>query len=194
MENDYLWNKTGKDHEIERLEKTLREFRYQPTATPVLPPIILDLGKKSERARFRSYFLRLAFATTGLVVAAVSIWLLTRIQPTRFVGVEEYSSPERVLLSQRKRVPDATVQRAETTVTPTKYAKPDGNEQNIRTVAFRPKSKRVRATKTPRFSIEEQTAFNQLMLALSITGSKLREVKDKVNGIDEPIAAIQKTK
>ena len=29
MENDYLWDKTGEDAEIEQLEKTLQVFRYQ---------------------------------------------------------------------------------------------------------------------------------------------------------------------
>ena len=29
MKNNYLWDKTGEDAEIEQLEKTLQVFRYQ---------------------------------------------------------------------------------------------------------------------------------------------------------------------
>jgi len=41
---------------------------------------------------------------------------------------------------------------------------------------------------------EEKYAYDQLMLALSITGSTLRIVKDKIDGIEEKNAVLEKTK
>ena len=37
MKEDYLWDKTGSDPEIEKLENALKAFRYQETAPPELP-------------------------------------------------------------------------------------------------------------------------------------------------------------
>ncbi len=36
MKEDYLWDKTGENHEIERLENALKMFRYKETAPPSL--------------------------------------------------------------------------------------------------------------------------------------------------------------
>ena len=37
MNEDYLWDKTGEDPEIEKLENALQVFRYKETAPPALP-------------------------------------------------------------------------------------------------------------------------------------------------------------
>ncbi len=48
--------------------------------------------------------------------------------------------------------------------------------------------------KEVKISQEEQYAYDQLMLALSIASSKLKEVKDKANGNDAKIAEIDSLK
>ena len=40
MNNDYLWDKTGEDAEIESLENLLGGLRFQPTAPPALPAAV----------------------------------------------------------------------------------------------------------------------------------------------------------
>ncbi len=44
---------------------------------------------------------------------------------------------------------------------------------------------------TVRLSKEEKYAYDQLMLALSITSSKLKLVKDKIEGIEEQTAVLK---
>ncbi len=63
MKEDYLWNKTGNDPEIEKLENALKAFRYQETAPPALPAKIIPFETKTSRGFFRLAFAFTAFAT-----------------------------------------------------------------------------------------------------------------------------------
>ena len=44
MNEEYLWNKTGSDAEIEGLENALKAFSYKQTAPPELPAKGFDVG------------------------------------------------------------------------------------------------------------------------------------------------------
>ena len=46
MNEEYLWDKTGEDAEIQQLENALAAFRYQETAPPALPSKILTFQPK----------------------------------------------------------------------------------------------------------------------------------------------------
>ncbi len=189
MKEDYLWDKTGEDSEIENLENALQVFRYRETATPELSAKVLPFRKETPRKVFQYAMAAAAcvvFAAVGLVV-----WLQvsknktvageelaeTTVQQinTAFPAVVTVEKPsdliveksqnskpsfERKAVKVRQTIP-AVFRRKETKTQPLKNIKPD-----------------VRLTK------EEQYAYSQLMLALSITSSKLKMVKDKVEGLE----------
>jgi hypothetical protein len=188
MNEDYLWDKTGEDSEIEGLENALQVFRYRETAMPEPSAKVLPFRREPSRKIF-SYAMAaaacVAFAAFGLVV-----WLqisnnktvvgenlaettvpqnntrsnaATVEKPNNLIDVKlpnTRPSFERKAVKIRQPVP-AFVQRKETKGQVIRHIKPD-----------------VRLTK------EEQYAYNQLMLALSITSSKLKMVKDKVEGLE----------
>ncbi len=70
MKEDYLWNKTGDDAEIKRLEETLAVFRSRTDMPPLIVP-----ETANEKNGFSSWFtgFRLAFAATATVAAAIAV-------------------------------------------------------------------------------------------------------------------------
>ncbi len=52
MKEDYLWDKTGEDAEIERLENALQTFRCQKNVAPALSAKVLPFRKKPSRKIF----------------------------------------------------------------------------------------------------------------------------------------------
>jgi hypothetical protein len=190
MKEDYLWDKTGEDSEIENLENALQVFRYRETAAPELSAKVLPFRREPPRKVFQYAMAAAAcvvFAAFGLV-----IWLQVSNNQTSIgndsakanaeqsnnafpvvatvekpgdliVEKVQNSKPaiEGKALKVRQTIP-AVVHRKDTKTQPLKNIKPD-----------------VRLTK------EEQYAYSQLMLALSITSSKLKMVKDKVEGLEQ---------
>ena len=73
MKEDYLWNKTGADAEIERLENALKAFRYQETAPPELPAKIIPFRNENRRADFSDSLSRSA-AFACLIVVCLGVW------------------------------------------------------------------------------------------------------------------------
>ncbi len=205
MKEDYLWDKIGNDAEIERLENALKSFRYQEIAPPALPSKIVPFEKKSPRRFFR---LSLAFgAFAALAIVCLVVWLqfskknievasnsmpiaapVTNEIPARQIEfetpknlttdkIEKFKSPQRVVESQVFK----------TTFVSSANRRNNSAERKVK-VKTRENSidQSLIAKKTPlKLTKEETYAYNQLMLALSITGSKLRLVKDKIDGIEE---------
>jgi hypothetical protein len=190
MENDYLWNKTGEDQEIEQLENALRIFSYQENHPPPLPVQIKLTTPGFSILRWRFAF---AFAIVlTLFVGGLSVWL--RLQSTdqgkltiadfnyedsKAAPVSSQASqpdPERIV------VPNADKIISKPKVIKTAFHPVEVPKRNLRTLKRKGEPK-IQLTN------EEKFAFNQLMLALSITGSKLSEVKKMVNGGEENIPA-----
>ena len=193
MENDYLWDKTGEDKEIEQLENALKQFRYLPIAPPVLP---VKIEEKSEFSFFPKMF-RFAlagFACLAIVFVGLGIWLgvsndkiediadLSQpivepveitIEPTvEPINPEITSTPEIVRAVEKKPIQPKYVAVSK----PTK-------------IVFRQNPPKIKANKPViELTAEEKFAYDQLMLALSITGAKLKEVKDKANSIEDSTA------
>ena len=190
MKEDYLWNKTGDDAEIKRLEETLAVFRSRTD----MPPVIVPETAK-EKNGFSSWFtgFRLAFAATAtataaIAIAAILIWFPTsrgqlqvnveEVQPATNVAPPKVSTV--VTPQESSEIPK--------TVTPT-LAK--ANEPAVK--QRRPTQQRRKQTNfasqtarndKPAFTAEELYAYQQLMLALSITNSKLKIVRDTMTGAD----------
>ena len=65
MNEQYLWDKTGSDAEIEGLENALRVFRYRPFKPPELPAKVMTSVEPPRRNWFRLGF-AVAFAAAAI--------------------------------------------------------------------------------------------------------------------------------
>ena len=198
MEKDYLWDKTGADAEIERLENALQAFRYKETAPPVLPAKVLPFKKDERRKVFPFAFAAaacLAFVTVGL-----GIWLqisndqiklknntaktITNQSRTEFLRESRVAEPndlsvkksDFLMVKKVKNSKQSSKRKIVLLLKNVQNTVPQKETKIQKNKALKPE---IRLTK------EEQYAYNQLRLALSITSSKLKLVKDKVEGIEE---------
>ncbi len=189
MKEDYLWDKTGAgDPEIERLENALAVFRYQATEPPALPAMIIPFEKKTPRSFFRLAFTFAACAT--LVIVSLGVWF-------QFSGekldVVKNSSEKIAPQATEKATDETTVKKPENlntekTKTRQQFAEPKIVKIRKTAPAVIRQNKAVAqsAFKKPAVELtkEEKYAYDRLMLALSITSSKFRLVKDKVEGVE----------
>ena len=190
MNEDYLWDKTGDDPEIERLENVLAVFRYQEAEAPVLPLAnITPFVEQTPRRRFAFAF---AFAAISTAVILLSVWFqisgvkvgsekdlnatvplqiisetrdetkINKIDASRLERVESVNQSSRGNLTSVRR-PTALITRQ--------------NKTTAKTLAN--KNRAVALTS------EEKYAYGQLMLALAITSSKLRIVQDTITRIED---------
>lgn len=188
MKEDYLWNKTGDDAEIRRLEESLAVFRHEPDAAPLLPVHQSAVAEVVSKPSW-TLWLRLAFAgsAAAFVAVAVGIWAVQE----REVSQTTSHDIERPVVVQPE--PDIAV--------PEKAEKLDaapGSEIAARPIKeferpalARPVSirrtlaasrKTAARSSSPPLTREEKYAYERLMLALSITSSKLKIVRDTIDG------------
>lgn len=182
MKDDYLWDNTGKDSEIEKIESSLSMFRYKPIDAPKLSVA------ESEGSRRRIWDLRyvLVPAFAAIVIGAVVAGLWFRTSSDEIVakiesGIES-RRPAQSDPATGDKIGEINPQDAPL-VSPPHKAGGQGDPRVAmanRKRAIGPKRKGVE----PALTREEKYAYDRLMLALSITGSKLRMVQDKVNGLE----------
>ena len=190
MKEDYLWDKTGEDPEIQRLENALQVFRYKETAPPTLPAKIIPFERKTPRKFFRLAF---AFAAcAAFVIVSLGVWLqissekieiakdsteTTAPQVSEKVSDEIPAKKPDDLIVEKVEAPKQSVER---NVMKVKKPVPAiARQNNLIAQKVEVKKPTVKLTK------EEKFAYSQLMLALSITSSKFKLVKDKVEGVEE---------
>ncbi|MEP6901813.1 MAG: hypothetical protein ABJA66_08690 [Actinomycetota bacterium] len=195
MKEDYLWDKTGEDAEIERLENALKAFRYTETAPPAWPAKVFFVEKEKPRRFFQFGFALTAFATVTVIFFAVWFQIANNKIPVA-QSVAETNAPK----SENKVVnPNPEVNPVKAVENSKRLSK--SNAVKIRqpvAPTFRPnkavgrniKAREPAATLTA----EEKYAYDQLMLALSITSSSLKLVKDKVEGIEDKTAVLKTAK
>lgn len=200
MKEDYLWDKTGENAEIERLENALKAFRYAETAPPALPRQVFEIEPEKPRRFFRLGFAFAAFAAVAVISFAVWFQLANNKIPVaqsvaatnappksadQLADESVYQTPEIPavkVVEKTRRFSQSQSVRIRRNAAP--IIRPD------KTVRRDIKVKELNETLTA----EEKYAYDQLMLALSITGSKLKIVKDKVDGIEEKTAALDTVK
>ncbi len=181
MKNDYLWDKMGEDLEIEELEKTLQVFRYQESNAPKLPMAI-----KETTPKFALFSLRFAFAfasCVALLFGGFFVWLQITTKLELAQNVINQNDKKVVNLPTK----ETPIIIKEISTPPKFVAKPINISYRQKQVSA-PVIRQVKLKKVaPKVVLtkEEQYAYDQLMLALSITGSKLKQVQDKVNGGEE---------
>ncbi len=191
MKEDYLWDKTGAvDPEIERLEKALAVFRYQETEPPALPAKIIPFERKTPRNFFRFAF---AFAAcAAFVMVSLGVWfqfssgkIEVAKDSTETIApqiVEQISDAKPItkpedLIVKKVEPPKQSVERNAVKIKKSVPAIARQNNLIARNVEV--KKPTVKLTK------EEKYAYDQLMLALSVTSSTFKKVKDKVDGVEE---------
>ena len=186
MNKDYLFERTGSDGEIERLENVLSAYRFEPGRPPTLP-------ENSPAARFWSFgWLRFSLAA-GAVAVAVITGLLAhgRIEKLldRNVGGPEISDQVRPVFTESS-------SEVNTVRMPGRNETKLGDSSSFRKV--QPVPQRVvysRPRVTPRLlsnskppvtlTKQEKYAYDQLRVALYITGSKLKTVQDTIDRVDD---------
>lgn len=189
MKEDYLWDKTGNDAEIEQLENALQSFRYQESEPPILPIKNKVAEVKPVRQKFSFSFAFSFAACVLLILILVGIWLkFSNNKPVENLA-KTASTPDIVT------VPFKEI-KAEPPISPKSKDETDKPVTKIRFVKkekailrkLRQSRKITPKNKTADEEIivtpEEKEAFDQLMLALSITSEKLKLVRDKVNGAE----------
>jgi len=205
MNEDYLWNKTGENAEIEKLENALKVFRYTETAPPAPPAKVFPFEAKTPRRFFR---FSLAFATfAAILLVFVGAWFMfsnNRIEVAK--NAAKIIAPQQIAeMPSRefdKKFDDAvSVKSGNLTITKINDSQPTMRRKAVKTTKFavvktprnQTNTKIIEAQETAvKLTKEEKYAYDQLMLALSFTGSKLKLVKDKVEGIEEQNAVLEK--
>ncbi|MDQ3374493.1 MAG: hypothetical protein M3521_11480 [Acidobacteriota bacterium] len=190
MKEDYLWDKTGQDLEIKRLENALQMFRYQETVPPALPAKILPFKKENPRRIFRLAFafaacaafviislsVRFQFSPEKIEVARDSTETIAPSIDKKFSDEILVKNPDDLIVENVK-TPKQSVKR--NIVKIRKIAQTNIRQNNLTARNAAAKKPAVKLTK------EEKYAYDQLMLALSITSEKLKLVSDKIDGVEE---------
>ena len=185
--NDYLWDKTGSDSEVEELERELNLFR----AGARIPPQIKTARAEDKAPFWKKFHLAAAVPSFAAILIAV-VWFSQASQiedqavaactvsmpqtiaaPKRALPIIDHVIPQKQASSKPRMV--ARKRRA----VKTKYRKGEVIGKRMRIPISRPVFR-------PQLTQEEKFAYSQLMKALTITSSKLQIVKDKVGGPADP--------
>lgn len=209
MKTDYLWDKTGEDAEIERLENALASFRYRAATTndaAIVSP--LQTAKVEPRAgRFsfgREFSPRIFSYKFALAASACAAFLLIGF------AVRLRISSDKINVADQHAAVVAPVENASQTAESIRVNPNDSPFKNFETDAksagrkivggkidsrrqpvaasFSRRRKVSPIEKAPakiQFTDEELYAYNQLKLALSIASSKLKLVRDKAESAQE---------
>ena len=186
MSDQYLFEKQGSDAEIERLESLLAAYRIEPIA-PQLNEPERSVSKPGIFAWFRmGYAVAFAAVVVVLGTAVVTVRYFDRAE-REVVAISPAEPPE----ADRSFVAPSVIDRAAvddkipnnerpTTVKKAKQILPAAARRERGVIG----SNTV-ARETPRLTKEEKYAYDQLMVALWITGSKLKVVQDTINRVDD---------
>lgn len=187
MKDDYLWDKSGDDPEIKRLEDVLAVFQYKETAAPALQTAkILAFPERSKR---REYSFAYAMAACVTIAIVMGIWsqisrgVETETDLARTTPQNNTESTNEQIVKNVDSLTIDEIQKADPPVgpAPVKIRAGVTPVRHARTIV----RKSGKANPTVTLTSEEKFAYGQLILALSITGSKLKIVQDKVNGVEE---------
>ena len=198
MKEGYLWSKSGAaDPEIERLENALQMFRYTETAPPALPAKIVPFERTAPRGIFRWAFPLTAFAALAMVVVGIGFQISSgKIELVNKLPEEKIIAPP---VAEENFAEISTMPPDDSAIEKIEIPKRAADPKNIKVKKVIPANVRPYKTIARNTNVEKQSvkltkderyAYDQLMLALSITGSKLKIVEDKIYGADEPKAIL----
>ena len=177
MNDDYIWDKTGDDRETMRLEKALAVFRYCESDPPALPP--------EEHPRRRRFLFAYAIPAFAVLTLAAGLWLgvMTGGDDDEVTFVHHPAADA----SEQIPEPEAPAAQPPASLNP---PVPPTRRAVMPTIASAPRRSRAK-TRLPKTSTvatltkEERHAYEQLMLALAISGSKIKIVQNAIHGVEE---------
>ncbi|MEO8648207.1 MAG: hypothetical protein ABI539_03480 [Acidobacteriota bacterium] len=186
MNDEYLFNRSGEDREIKQIEEKLAAFRYHCSDPPPLPAIgIVEETKRSFNWRWSFAF---ALPALTVLVFAGVIFFRSTTDSTERSQVTFIAAPEIKTETPTVPVPDIKIRPEPAAPRPASRRQSTSAGQILTARATRVRPKR-RSLGNPQalttfagLSKKERYAYDQLMLALSISGSRLKIVKDAVNG------------
>lgn len=193
MKDDYLWDKSGFDPEIAALETKLSAFRSK-SGTPPTVAVATELPMAEPRTRWRAFWP--VWVPTFAAAAVIVAWFAIAPGPERHESVAVDNAvaaipdreiavvprPPKVVVDPY--VPERAIKRRPPKVVPERAPMP--RPVVVNQVRNRP-SVDSPVDETA-LTAEEKYAYDQLMLALSITGSKLKIVQDKIRHGDVPVS------
>src|SRR5688572_23209094 len=178
MNQEYLWSKKGNDPDVERLEGLLRDFRFDGKSAPELPSTNMVSVAKGPKRRF---VLGISFVTAAAALVLMAIWITTGpVAPVAKVEQDTASDEVTAVLK------NDNVREGRLTDSATDFV-PKSEPLSLMTpTAGPPRSKPHRPARGPKavktkLTREEKYAYDRLMFALSIAGSKLRVVQDTID-------------
>lgn len=182
MKEDYLWDRSGHDAEVERLEELLSTFRFSDEIAPRSNVVEFRVRSRSGR---QPWILAIA-ASVAIGSIAIGAWTLSST-------VNETAPAESTQSNVEVRAADlpviATIQIPQhaNTVNPVSSSRirRGKNRASAQKAFLAGRTTRRKPAGSPSLTADETQAYNQLMLALSITSEKLQIVRDTVNGSDE---------
>ena len=178
MNNDYLWDRTGTDPEIEALEAQLEGLRFRATEPPAAPAraIVLEPARPNWLLR-----LGLGFATAAAACVALMFALFANGDaPGPVAAVAEVPPTISKPAVQPAPQPEGEYVKASTTP----QRKPRPKKRTKREAKFTPVPVQPRPLPET-FTAEERDAYRQLMTALAVTSENLNLVREKLNGTDK---------
>lgn len=214
-QENYLWDKTGEDAEIAGLENALAAFRYRETALPALPAKILPFQLKTVEkpaAVITRRRLSYAFAACAALVL-MAFGLMFQFSNSETSIENDLAQKTSIAASINQEIENDSIEESERTTFENVEFSPEikvskqiikqfektmaGYKTKPSAVKTRPSAvktsnqnqtlARIGENENPSAALtdEEQHAYDQLMLALSVTSKQLKIVKDKLNGVEE---------
>lgn len=185
MNDEYLWQKTGEDPEIKKLENTLAVLRYRdvPLRIPAVETTVATLPVPRWK-------LSMAFAFAASVVVAILVTaVLLNISGGQDVETVFVASPDVEVAAPSPQPPPAATDEKKVSPAPVQKVVPQFAQSKrsavIRSTPVLDRKLKItapRPTSVAALTDEEKYAYRQLMLALSISSSKLKIVQDTING------------
>lgn len=195
MNEDYLWNKTGEDPEIEKLENALKTLRSRTDFAPRI-----SAETKLEKKSSFNLFPFLIPSATCLMFALLALGFWLRAEDKLAEIAEDMNQSQGVVQTVNK--PEIVQSRAAKEISQTvRYKEKPAAKQRLNKVPkTRPTYVRVNAVTAQEnkkenpvdvLTKEEKYAYDQLMTAIAITGSQLKLVKDKIQGVEDQSAVVR---
>jgi hypothetical protein len=215
MNKDYLFDKTGEDAEIEKLENLLQTYRFEQNDAPLLPQKVVVFPDKTQWFNFRIAF---AFAACLFVAVMIGFFAL-KISKKDVLSAD---NNQKVVPANQEQKTVSEELKPSTEQRKTDSEKFFASSKSVKSVEkqFLPKEKPFRLREKPLNFVSEQInfrekehklgknvqkpkpeivltkeeidAYEQLKLALSITSSKLKIVKEKIDNTEGNNSVIDK--
>jgi hypothetical protein len=178
MKEDYLWDRTGSDTEIERLESLMSGLAFRPAEPPELPAreFVLEPARRGWLFRLGPGF-GTAAAACLLLIAVIA--LQQNGLPVATVNENVPVVPMVTATAPIVETPDLSYQKISA---PQRRSKPKKRTRREAKIAPAPQP---RPLPVLTLTAEEADAYRQLMTALNITGTNLNIVRDKINGSED---------